>query len=135
MRSWVEHTGELELELAAGSVTALFEEGAIALGELLAERGEARDRNAGAEQLEVSVTAPDRATLLAEWLSELAYHAERDGAVPERVERLELSETALDALVAVVRQEVPHLVKAVTYHRLGIWREDETWCARVVLDV
>jgi SHS2 domain-containing protein len=133
---WVDHTAELELELEAASERGVFEEALAALGGLLAERAGAEDEpNAEPVRHQVSARAPDRATLLAEWLSELAYLAESEGFVPTRAERLELTDNALEATVVGRRASPPHLVKAVTYHRLGIWEEDETWRARVILDV
>jgi SHS2 domain-containing protein len=133
---WVDHAGELELELEAVSERGVFEEALAALGGLLDERagGEA-EADAEPARHQVSVSAPDRPTLLAEWLSELAYLAESEGFVPRRVVCLELAGNALEAAVAGRRAFPPHLVKAVTYHRLGMWEEDETWRARVIFDV
>jgi SHS2 domain-containing protein len=48
---------------------------------------------------------------------------------------MELTGNALEAEVVGRRTSPPHLVKAVTYHRLGMWKEDETWRARVIFDV
>jgi SHS2 domain-containing protein len=133
---WVDHTAELELEIEAATERGVFEEALTALGGLLAERA-GGDEEADAEPArhEISASAPDRATLLAEWLTELAYLAESEGFVPTRAERLELTNDALRATVVGRRASPPHLVKAVTYHRLGIWEEDETWRARVIFDV
>ena len=136
MHRWVDHAAELELELEAASEQAIFEEALAALGGLLAERtGGEEKADAEPARRQVSVSAPDRATLLAEWLSELAYLAESEGFVPRRVERMELTGNALEADVVGRRASPPHLVKAVTYHRLGMWEEDETWRARVIFDV
>jgi SHS2 domain-containing protein len=135
MHRWVEHTSELELEIEAASERGVFDEALAALGGLLAERAGGEQRDSGLTRREVSVSAPDRATLLAEWLSELAYLAESEGLVPVRAERLELTDTALEATVVGHRTSPSALIKAVTYHRLGIWEENETWRARVILDV
>lgn len=136
MYSWVDHTGELELSLEASSREELFGEALEAFGELLAEH-EADDSTPQDEaiEVEVAVSAPDDATLLAEWLSELVYHAESGGLVPLRVERIELADGWLDATVVTRRGRPPPLVKAVTYHRLAMWSEEGTWRARVILDV
>lgn len=136
MHRWVDHTAELELELEAVSERGVFEEALAALGGLLAERtGGEEETVAEPARHRVSASAPDRATLLAEWLSELAYLAESQGFIPTRAERLELTGNALEATVVGRRASPPHLVKAVTYHRLAIWEEDETWRARVIFDV
>jgi SHS2 domain-containing protein len=141
MHSWVDHTGELELSLEGSSREELFAEALKAFGELLAEHepdeGTDAHRPPSGEEIEreIAVSAPDQATLLAEWLSELSFHAERAGLVPLRVGRLELADRSLDATVVARRGRPPHLVKAVTYHRLGMWADEKTWRARVVLDV
>jgi SHS2 domain-containing protein len=132
----VDHAAELELEIEAASEPGVFEEALVALGGLLAERtGEERGEHAQLGRHEVKASAPDRATLLAEWLNELAYLAESEGFVPHRIERLELAGNVLDAAVVGRHASPPHLVKAVTYHRLGMWEEDQTWRARVIFDV
>ena len=102
------------------------------MGELLGERaGEGR----GPATHRVAASAPDRATLLAEWLSELAYLAETEGFVPEAASRLELAGNSLEATVAGRLASPPHLIKAVTYHRLGMWEESGAWRARIIFDV
>jgi SHS2 domain-containing protein len=127
---WVEHTGELELELEAPSERAVFEEGFAAMRELLgpAESGPP-------VTLRVELSAADRAALLADWLAEIAYLAEMEGLVPERVSGLELDARSLRATIEGARGEPPHLVKAATYHRLRLEPADGAWRARVVLDV
>jgi SHS2 domain-containing protein len=131
---WVDHAAELELEIEASSKRAVFEQALAALGELLAERAEV-DGSGATTRFAVTASAPDLPTLLAEWLNELVYLVERHGLIPEQVELLELSEVALEATVSGRLSSPPHLVKAVTYHRLEMSEEGETWRARVILDV
>jgi SHS2 domain-containing protein len=127
---WVEHTGELELELEATSELGVFAAGFEAMRELLADgRGEPLSPR------EVRLEAPDRAALLADWLGEIAFLAESEGLVPERLGELELSDGGLRASIEGTRGAPPHLVKGATYHRLALQREDGAWRATVVLDV
>jgi SHS2 domain-containing protein len=130
---WVEHTGELEVEIEAESETAVFEQGFEAMRELL--RPEAVATGEGDESRRVSLSAQDRPALLADWLGELAFLAESEGFVPERLVAIELGGDALTAEIAGARGESPHLVKAATYHRLALERDDGHWRARIVLDV
>jgi protein archease len=130
---FVDHTGELELELEADSEEGVFEEALRAFSELLDEHTPDADRVPADAKLDVH--APDRATLLAEWLGELAYLAEAKGFIPERATVLELGEQDLHAQLVGRTAAPPHLVKAVTYHRLEFERAGEGWRARVVLDV
>lgn len=130
MYTWVDHTGELELAVEARSEQEVFVEAASALGELLGEDGSGEPA-----RHEITVAAADRAALLAEWLSELVFLAETEAFVPERVVTLELEPETVHAVVDGRRDAPPHLVKAITYHRLAFERAGEAWRAAVVLDV
>jgi SHS2 domain-containing protein len=130
MYRWVEHTGELEVEIEAPTERSVFEHGFEAMRELLGG-----DDGPPAPPREVSLDATDRAALLAAWLAELAFLAESEGLVPERLASLELGERNLRAVVEGRRGRPPHLVKAATYHRLSLERAGGGWRATVVLDV
>jgi SHS2 domain-containing protein len=127
---WVDHTGELEVEIVAPDERAVFEEGFLAMCELLA----AEVREPGVS-LRVELAGRDRAALLADWLAELAILGETHGLVPERLAQLELGEDGLRATVEGGRGDPPNLVKGATYHRLAFERADDGWFARAVLDV
>jgi SHS2 domain-containing protein len=127
---WVEHTGELELEIAAQTERGVFEEGFAAMRELLATEPDGKPQ---ARRIELA--GSDRATLLADWLGELAFLAESEGLVPERLVALQLGGSTLAAGVEGFRGRPPHLVKAATYHRLSFAPEGAGWRATVVLDV
>ena len=133
MYRWVDHTSELELRIEAPTERAVFEQALDALGELVGERVEQVGHPEGS--FEVSASAPDRPTLLAEWMSELAYLAEAEGLVPGRVDRLELRGDSLEATVSGRLAAPSHLIKAVTYHRLAMEEQGGIWHATVVLDV
>jgi SHS2 domain-containing protein len=126
---WVEHTGELELQIDAPSDTAVLEEATAAIGELIG--GERH----GGEHRDITVEANDHATLLAELLQELVYFAETEDFIPSRLARVELRDGSLRAIVEGHTGSPRHLVKAVTYHRLAFDRHEAGWRARVILDV
>jgi SHS2 domain-containing protein len=129
--SWGEHVGELELRLAAADQIGVFAAAVRALGELLAG-----EDGAGAQEwFDVSAEDGDRATLLAAWLDELIFLAEHDGVVPVTVEDIVLEPALIRARLGGYRGEPPHLVKAVTYHRLAFEPHEDGWRATVVLDV
>jgi SHS2 domain-containing protein len=126
---WVEHTSELELEIEAATEAAVFVEALEAFSELVAD-----ERSADSEQRELELHG-DRESLLVAWLDELAFLAETEGFVPERVTELDLGDRVLRASVSGHRGDPRHLVKAVTLHRLRFVPEGNSWRARVVLDV
>jgi protein archease len=127
---WVEHTGELEVEILAPDEESVFTEGFEAMRELLATEahGEAVSRK-------VELAGRDRAALLADWLAELAILGETESLVPERVSDFELGEGGLRASVSGREGAPAHLVKGATYHRLAFEPSERGWFARVVLDV
>jgi SHS2 domain-containing protein len=83
----------------------------------------------------VSVEAEDRAALVAAWLGELSYLAETQGFVPQRADDLALEPQRLRAEVSGRCGAPPHLVKAVTHHRLAFEPSEGGWRAVAVLDV
>lgn len=131
MYRWIDHTGELELEIEAADEAGIFVDGLAVLKELL---GNAND-DRGQVSHNIEITGRDRSALLAEFLAELLFLAETQEFVPNHMERLELRGDQLSATVQGQRGQPPHLVKAVTYHQLAFERSAEGWRAHLVLDV
>lgn len=126
---WVE-TDEVEVEIEGSTEEAVFTDALRALVELVGD-GPAGER----VSREITIEAPERGLLLAQWLDELVYLAETEDLVPEEVERIDLSDGRLDAVVRCHRGVVRTPVKGVTYHRLAFGRGGRGFRARVVLDV
>jgi SHS2 domain-containing protein len=129
---WAEHVGELELRVEASEEAAVFEDALAALHELLADDDGVRGE---LEWRDVHAHGEDRAVLLAAWIEELAFLAETEAFVPERIGELELGAEHVRARVGGRLGSPPHLVKAVTYHRLAFEPADGGWRATAVLDV
>ena len=127
---WVEHTGELELEIEAATPEEVFGEGLRAMRQVFGA-----DQSGGEEARRIELSAADRGALFADWVAELAFLAEHEAFLPARLAEIELSRQGLVATVEGSRGGAPHLVKAATYHRLAFERRDGAWFARVVLDV
>ena len=129
MYRWVDHTAEVELEIEADSEREVFADALVALADLLGTAGEGNELRA------IELNAADRPALLAAWVEELVFLAETEGFEPLRLEALELDDDSLRATVRGRLGEPPHLVKAVTYHRLAFAPAASGYSARVVLDV
>lgn len=88
------------------------------------------------EERQFTLEAFDQESMLVEWLSELAYYAEREGLI---FTQFELLEATPERLQAVVRggyvAELQKHVKAVTYHNLVVTESATGLEATVVLDV
>jgi SHS2 domain-containing protein len=127
---FVEHGGEVELELEAASEAGVFEAALGAFAELVASGEE----GAGVRH-EIELAGADRPLLLVDWLNELVFLAEVEGFVPERVAELELAGDRLRATVAGRRGRPRQLVKAVTLNGLELGEAGGLWRGHVVLDV
>ena len=130
MHRFVEHTGEVEVDLEAASEAGIFEAALEAFAELTSTDG---DREPAAHRIELA--APDRALLLADWVNEFVYLAEVADFVPEGVGAFELAGDRLVATVEGHRDHPRQLVKAVTLNDLELAEVDGRWHGRVVLDV
>jgi SHS2 domain-containing protein len=136
----LDHTADVGFELSAPTLEGLFEEARRALLLVVFER----PPEAGGERREVSLSAPDRETLLVRWLNELIHLTQDVGFVPARAE-VEIREA--DALGFELRARlagVPLLlerygwqgeIKSATFHELNVAFEEGGWRARVILDV
>jgi SHS2 domain-containing protein len=133
--AFIEHTGDLGVDLEAPSLEALFETAAEALFAVLVE-GEAADRPAAS----VAVAASDREALLVDWLNELLFLHTLGGWVLRHYRvRLE-GEAGLRAEVGgerfdPARHQARCEVKAATFHGLRLRREGGAWRGRVIFDL
>src|SRR5579875_2509983 len=112
---FLEHTGEVEVELEAPEAAGLFAAAAQAIGELLNDGVPPAGQTAATAS--ISLSAPARDRLLVDFIEELVFLAEREGVVR-----------------FVDRQPLP-LVKGATLHNLIYVEEPDGARARVVLDV
>ena len=131
--SVVEHTADWALCVRGRDLRALLLNAAQGMNSLLVADLEAV---APVEERRVAVEAFDRESMLVEWLSELAYLAEREGFVARE---FELETVSPEVLVGVVRggraQELQKHIKAVTYHNLEVVETEEGLEVTVVFDV
>ena len=126
-----EHVGEWKLVLHADSDIEILLEAA----RVLADRAGPRDTGEG-EWFSVTLSARDRAALLADFINELIYLGETQTVACTDFRAMQLGETDLtcEALGApLLEWQSP--AKAATYHGLRFEREGGRWVAAVLLDV
>jgi len=127
---FVEHVGEVELELDAATEAGIFEAALGAFAELLDVETAGKPASH-----EIALTHDDHSLLLVDWLSELVFLTEVEGFAPERLVSFALDDGRLRATVEGRQSRPRHLVKAVTLNKLGLEQEGGRWHGRVVLDV
>lgn len=136
----LDHTADVGFELSAPTLGGLFDEARRALLMVVFER----PPEEGPEEREVSISAPDRETLLVRWLNELVYLIQDTGFVPARA-GLEVREAGGGGCEIQARLAGAPLlledygwqgeIKSATFHGLEVVSEDGGWRARVILDV
>ena len=129
------HTADLGLLVRAESLEELFVEAAKGLTLLLV--GEYPVTPAGWREL--SLEAPDREILLADFLSELLALAAVEELVAVKVEIDQLSAESIKARAGFLRLKdlggLKREIKAVTYHGLSVVQTPSGYEARLILDV
>jgi SHS2 domain-containing protein len=130
----LEHTADVGVRATAGTLEGVFAEATRGLVEIAGIAGAE-----GGERVELELEGEDPAGLLVDWLSEVLWlHDSRDAFVGG-VEVDEVSSRRVRGSVILAprgeRAARGTQVKAVTYHRLHVGREDGGWRAEVYLDV
>ncbi|MBN1247576.1 MAG: archease [Anaerolineae bacterium] len=133
MGRWEEvlHTADLALHVWGEDLADLFRTAAQGMFSLLAEGG-----SGGRSRATVALTAGDVEGLLVDWLNELLYLHERDGALFTEIVFTTLTPTALEAEVTgcALAQRRAH-IKAVTYHMVGVSQRNGGYETEIVFDV
>jgi SHS2 domain-containing protein len=128
----VEHTADLALKVHGHSLKEVFINAACGLFSLMADL----ENLAPSVSREVHLEAPDRESLLVDWLNELLYLHEVEEEIYIRFEIENLSFTALSATVWGTKVKTSNLtVKAATFHDLEIRETEDGYMTTVVFDV
>ncbi|HID61297.1 MAG TPA: archease [Anaerolineae bacterium] len=128
----VEHTADLALKVHGHSLEEIFANAAYGLFSLMADL-ENLSPNISRE---VHLEAPDRESLLVDWLNELLYLHEVEEEIYIRFEIETLSSTTLSATVWGINKKSSKVtVKAATFHNLEIKETEDGYLATVVFDV
>lgn len=130
MYTTVDHTSEVELLIEDVNPETLFTESLMALSNALSD---ATGGTPATHRIQVQGT--DLQALVVAWVRELVRLAESDGFVPERVEKLRLERSSIDAVVAGERSIPQEMIRAVRFREVETKRlDDGAWAARVILD-
>ncbi len=90
---------------------------------------------------EISISAPDREALLAEWLNELIYVFDAEMLLFSRFEIVKISKSQLKAhcfgeKADLSRHQIKRGIKSATYHKLKVEKlKDGSFTAEVILDI
>jgi SHS2 domain-containing protein len=133
---FLDHTGDLAMEVYGQSLTDLFENAGQALFHVITDPLEVEDR----VEREVALTYDELGTLMVDWLSELLYLHDVEGLLFSsfKVGSLGAGHFLAKAWGEFFEEE-KHIirteVKAVTFHQLEVTQQRGSWRARVILDL
>jgi SHS2 domain-containing protein len=132
----IDHTADFGLEIWGDDETALFEEAAKALFDLISDPAVFKADHSRA----VEVKGDDWPDLMVNWLRELLYMFNGEAQIVGNVAVTAINETRLLATVASddfnpQRHDVKTEIKAVTYHQIDVGPCEGGWRARVIFDI
>jgi SHS2 domain-containing protein len=130
------HSADVGVRGIGPTLASAFEQAALALTAAVTDPASVRPATA----VEIALQAPDRETLLADWLNELVYEmATRQmlfGRFSVRIDGARLAATAWGEQIDVARHHPAAEVKGATYTELRVAeRAPGEWMAQCVVDV
>jgi SHS2 domain-containing protein len=129
----IPHTADLALRVWGKNLHSLFVNAAAGMTALMSN---ATSEASSGLTRSLSIEAMDAESLLVEWLGELAFLAESEGALYESFSITDITETRLKAVMENQLSGKPkRTIKAVTYHGLNIVKTKRGLEATVVFDV
>jgi SHS2 domain-containing protein len=133
---YLDHTGDLGVELLGESLEALFEHAGEALTDILTDPETVR----ASSDVEISVEGADLEQLLVEWLTELIYRFDAQGWLFRRYRIRSLDDHRLTGIAQGEpydpdRHTIKTTIKGATYHQLEVARTRSGWKARVIFDL
>lgn len=131
-----EHTADLGLEVYGTDERDLFRNAALALFDLLTDRGRIRGR----EEREIAVEGADREELLVNFLREVLSLYNSEGwllkdCIIRNLDDSRLGTTVTGEPFERDRHTMKREIKAVTYHQTHIDRTALGWTGRIICDV
>ncbi len=131
----IDHTADIGIMAYGTDLSQVFVNAARAMSSLITEL----DDVAEALYRDIEVHAPDRESLLVEWLNELIYLFDAENIIFKRFDIVELDNTLLKARsygekVDSSRHRIKMGIKAATYHMLKVEGGKE-FSAQVLFDI
>lgn len=140
----IDHTADTGLRITGETLEELFLQAAEGMFALIRPGNnpltEEESKKSKSRTRKISLTSPDRESLLKDWLAELLYHHSTDHLYFTGFTIHSIGENHLDAVatgVPITDETVSAFmdIKAVTYHGLEVRETDEGYEATVIFDI
>ena len=133
---FIDHTADIGIKIWAKSLSGVFEEAARALFDIITDISQVRPK----KRKTIKLKRPSLDELLVEWLTELLYLHEVENMLfcKFKINSLDNNNLVAD-IFGEEFKEKKHIIKteikAVTYHKLTLLKEDNSWKAMIILDL
>jgi SHS2 domain-containing protein len=132
----LEHPSDLGIEARGATMAEAFRNAALGLMSVIAGSSKIESN----EERSISILAHDRENLLVRWLTEILflYDAEKFLTADARFDMMNntsLNATILGQQFDASKHELKLDVKAITYHKLKVEKLEDSWIARVFVDI
>ena len=133
---FIDHTADIGVKAYGADMKQLFANAGRGLFSIITELEGVGVK----ESRDILVTAPDRESLLVNWLNELIYLFEANDILFIRFDIISVSATQIHAIgygekIDMAKHGLKTQVKAATYHMLKIEENKDSWQAQVIFDV
>jgi SHS2 domain-containing protein len=133
---FIDHTGDLGIEVFGDSLSTLFQHAGEAFTEIITEGKKIRAR----ESRHISLGAERIEDLLIRWLNEFIFLFDTNGFLPRSFDIAAIDDNHIEATAHgetydKARHPIKTTVKGATYHQLRVVREDDLWKTRVIFDL
>ena len=134
-RKLIEVEADIGFEVWSEDLNNLFEEAALAMYEIMVDIDKVEPK----EERYIKIEAEEMDLLMHDWLSELLYITDVKGIVFSKfnviINNFKLEGKAFGEPVNRKKHNPKTEIKAVTYHRLKVSKENGIWRATVILDI
>lgn len=133
---FIDHTGDLGVEIFGENLFALFRHAGEAFTEIITDP----DTIQPADSKHISLNADRVEDLLVHWLNEFIFMFDAKGLLIsvfdiDSVDARHIDATVRGEIYDKARHEIKTTVKSATYHQLKVARENHTWKAQVIFDL
>jgi SHS2 domain-containing protein len=133
---FIDHTGDLGIEVFGDSLASLFQHAGEAFTAIVTDGGMIGLR----ESRRISLEADGVEDLLVRWLNEFIFLFDTQGLLLRAFDIISIDDRHVKADVQgevydETRHQIKTTVKGATYHQLEVIRKDGTWKARVIFDL
>lgn len=132
----IEHTADIGIRVKAKDLKALFENTALAMFDIMAEKREPKVKKR--REIKIGQRADNLEELFVNWLNELLSLSATKELIFSGFRINKVDKNALDAVAigeSIKNYKVNTEIKAATYHQLKLEQAKSGWQAEVIFDV